>query len=53
MAFRVLNLDIDQINIKTLFFYSLIDQLIYIQIPKGSTHKGKVCKLLKALYSLK
>lgn len=63
MAFRVLffiiayyNLDIDQKDINMAFFYDLIDQLVYIQILKSSedsTNKGKVCKLLKALYSLK
>lgn len=43
MAFRVLfaivayyDLDIDQIDIKTVFLYKLINQLIYVQIPKGS-----------------
>lgn len=37
------------------FFYNLINQLVYIQISKGSedfNNKNKVCKLLKALYSL-
>ena len=63
MAFRVLfaivaffDLDIDQMDVKTAFLYGLIDQLIYVEIPKGSedqTNKGKVCKLLKALYGLK
>ena len=63
MAFRVLfaiaayyDLDIDQMDVKTVFLYGLIDQLVYVQIPKGSedsTNKGMVCKLLKALYGLK
>ena len=63
MAFRVLfaiaayyNLDIDQIDAKTAFLYGMIDQLIYVQIPKGSensTNKKMVCKLLKVLYGLK
>ena len=62
MAFRVLfaiaayyDLDIDQMDVKTAFLYGLIDQLVYVQIPKGSedaTNKGKVRKLLKALYGL-
>ena len=50
------DLDIDQIDVKTAFLYGLIDQLIYVQIPKRSedaTNKGMVCKLLKALYGLK
>lgn len=63
MAFRVLftiaayyDLDIDQINVKTAFLYGIINQLVYVQIPKRSenfTNKGMVCKLLKALYGLK
>lgn len=63
MAFRVLfavaayfDLDIDQMDVKTAFLYGLIDQLIYMEIPKGSESKatrGMVCKLLKAIYGLK
>ncbi len=62
-AFRVLfaiaayyNLDINQMDIKTAFLYGMIDQLVYVQIPKGvetTANKGMVCKLLKALYGLK
>lgn len=62
MAFRVLfaiaayyDLDIDQMDVKTAFLYGLIDQLVYVQIPKGSessANKGMVCRLLKALYGL-
>lgn len=63
MAFRVLfaiaaflDLDINQLDVKTAFLYGLIDQLMYVEIPKGSetkTNCDKVCKLLKALYDLK
>lgn len=63
MAFRVLfaiaaflNLDIDQMDVKTAFLYGLIDQLIYVEIPKGiesEENRGMVCKLLKAFYGLK
>lgn len=63
MAFRILfaiiayyNLDIDQIDIKIAFLYGIINQLVYVQIPKGSensTNKGMVCKFLKVLYGLK
>lgn len=63
MAFRVLfaiaayyDLDIDQIDVKTAFLYGLIDQLIYVKIPKGtetSATQDLVCKLHKALYKLK
>lgn len=50
------DLDIDLIDVKTAVFYGLIDQLVYIQIPKESenaTNKKIVCKLLKDLYDLK
>lgn len=63
MAFRVLfaiaayfDLDIDQMDIKSAFLYGLIDQLIYVKLPKGTETEGTrdmVCKLLKALYGLK
>lgn len=62
MAFKVLftitaynDLDINQINIKIAFLYRIINQLVYIQIPKKSENstKKKVYKLLKVLYSLK
>lgn len=63
MAFRVLfaiaasyNLDVDQMNVKTAFVYGLIDQLIYVDVPKGSEDqatKRKDSKLLKALCGLK
>ena len=43
MAFRVLfaiaaffNLDIKQMDVKTAFLYGLIDQLVYVNILKGS-----------------
>ncbi len=62
MVFRVLfavaaffDLDIDQMDIKTAFLYGLINQLVYVDIPKGSeteANRGMVCKLLKALYGL-
>lgn len=63
MAFRVLfaiaafyDLDIDQMDVKTAFLYGLIDQLVYVEIPKGTeseSNRNMVCKLLKALYGLK
>ena len=63
MAFRVLfavaaflDLDIEQMDVKTAFLYGLIDQLVYVDIPKGSeteSNRDMVCKLLKALYGLK
>lgn len=63
MAFRVLfaiaafyDLDIDQMDVKTAFLYGLIDQLIYVEMPRGTetdANKNMVCKLLKALYGLR
>lgn len=63
MAFRVLfaiaasyDLDIDQMDVKTAFLYGLIDQLIYVEIPKGTeteANKNMMCRLLKPLYGLK
>lgn len=63
MTFRVLfaiagffNLDIDQRDVKTAFLYELIDQLIYVKMPKGTktnTNQKMVYKLQKALYGLK
>lgn len=43
-------------DVKTAFLYGLNDQLIYIKILKGTetkANKNIVCRLLKALYSLK
>lgn len=55
MIFRVLfaiaahyNLDIYQMNLKTVFFYSLIISIINVQIfkySKDASNKGMVCKL--------
>lgn len=63
MAFKVVfiiaayyNLDINQLDIKTAFFYKLINQLVYVQISKGFEtvgNKGMVYKLFKAFYGLK
>lgn len=63
MAFRVLfaiaayyDLDIDQMDVKTAFLYGLIDQLIYVEKPKGTetnATRDMICKLPNALYGLK
>ncbi len=63
MAFRVLfviaaycDLDTDEMDVKTAFLYRIINQLVYVQIPKDSedaNHKRMVYKLLKAFYGLK
>lgn len=50
------DLDINQIDIKTAFLYSFINQLVYIEIFKGSELEANcnmIYKLLKALYSPK
>lgn len=50
------NLNIDQIDIKSTFLYGLINQLIYIEILEEietKANKNIICRLLKALYSLK
>lgn len=57
MAFRVLfaiaafyDLDIDQIDVKTAFLYGLIDQLIYVKMPKWTeteANKDIVCNSSK------
>lgn len=62
MAFRVLfaiaafyDLDIDQMDVKTAFLYGDIDQLLYVELPKGyyEDQEYMVCRLNKALYGLK
>ena len=63
MAFRVLfaiaaflDLDIDQIDVKTVFLYDVINQLVYVEIPKSTEseeNRNLICRLLKALYGLK
>ena len=49
------DLDIDQMDIKTAFLYREINQLLFVEMPKGyyDDIKGMVCRLNKALYSLK
>ena len=60
MAFRLLfaiaafyDLDIEQLDVVTAFLYGVIDQLIYVQTPKGYETPDMICKLNKALYGLK
>lgn len=50
------DLDIDQMDVKTAFLYGLINQLIYVEMPKGTetnATRDMICKLRKALYGLK
>ena len=60
MAFRLLfalaahhDLNIEQLDIVTAFLNGLIDQLIYVHMPKGYDTAGMVCRLNKALYGWK
>lgn len=63
MAFRVLfaiivyyNLDINQMDVKVVILYKMINQLVYVQIPKyleTNVNKKIVCKFLKVIYGLK
>ena len=62
MAFRVLfaiaafyDLDIEQTDVKTAFLHGIIDQLLYVEVPKGYEQqwKDQVCLLKKALYGVK
>ena len=62
MAFRALfaiaafyNLDIEQIDVKTAFLHGIIDQFLYVKVPRGYEHqwKDQVCLLKKALYGFK
>jgi hypothetical protein len=49
-----LDLEIKQIDVKTAFLYRYVDHKIYIKQPHHLTDStSKVCKLYKALYSLK
>jgi hypothetical protein len=49
-----LNLEIRQMDIKTAFLYGLVKEDIYVQQPISlGDNSGRVCKLNKALYSLK
>jgi hypothetical protein len=49
-----LGLEIDQMDVKTAFLYSDIDEDIYVDQPTGiDDDTGRVCLLNKALYGLK
>ena len=50
------NLDIHQMDVKTVFLNSELNEEIYMEQPEGFIVKGqeyKVCKLIKSLYGLK
>ena len=51
-----LNLQVEQLDVKTAFLHGVLEEEIYMQQPKGFEEKGKeniVCKLKKSLYRLK
>jgi hypothetical protein len=49
-----LDLELEQMDVKTAFLYGLVNEEIYVQQPEGfDDGSGRVCKLLKALYGLK
>jgi hypothetical protein len=49
-----LDLEIEQMDVKTAFLYGYIDHEIYVEQPHHmSDGTSKVCKLRKALYGLK
>ena len=51
-----MNLEIEQLDVKTTFLHGELEEEIYMQKSKGFEVKGKenlVCRLRKSLYGLK
>ena len=51
-----MDLDVEQLDIKTTFLHGDLEVKIYMQQPEGFVKKGKenlVCQLKKSLYGLK
>jgi hypothetical protein len=52
----IMNLEIEQLDVKIAFLHGDLDEKIYMEQPEGFTAKGKehlVCRLKKSLYGLK
>jgi hypothetical protein len=50
------DLEIDKMDVKTMFLHGDLEEEIYMKQPKGFTVKGKkdlVCKLKRSLHDLK
>ena len=47
------NWEIQQIDIKTAFLYSDLEEELYIELPNGQTNKNNIRKLNKSIYGLK
>jgi hypothetical protein len=49
-----LDLEIEQMDVKTAFLYGSVDEEIFVEQPHGlNDNTGRVCRLNKALYGLK
>ena len=51
-----MNLELEQLDVKTAFLHDDLDEEIFMEQPEGFRVKGKesmVCKLKKSLYELK
>ena len=51
-----MNLEVEQLDVKTTFLHGDLKEEIYMQQPEGFVEKGKehlVCRLKKNLYGLK
>ena len=51
-----LNMELEQMDVKTAFFHGDLEEQIYMEQPEGFSQSGQehlVCKLKKSLYGLK